>query len=433
MSGPKVDYAQLRKQELARLAEARGRRLKAADKIQKMMYQIDSCLGTDADLMKQDPQLGPSCQKIQELQAHYRKELQALLNTVKSGTELLDVKDILREGEFLLKQFGDNTEKELQLVRKLAATSRQFQQLQEDQKKLAQAKRQKIVRISDSCPDSSPDNSPKDIVVDEATIQEQLAGFDAEIKEFMTTSMTSKHKNSILLLHQDLHELAESDLDRDRKSKRIRRLFEDYEKLTARIRAEVEDMSSVYEEYKQECFDSDTPPLSLSEFTASKEINEARKAVQQAAEAKLSKDYIKRQIDDVMSKHGYNVVRSDLLHEANESGQVLYGVDAGTAINVFVSNENQVTMRVVGVGFDSDISESENEHLFQEQCAFCSMHPQITAELAMRGVILTAKKHLPPDRKFNKKIVTKTRNSSQSMSRAKKELKRTELKALHKE
>jgi len=85
------------------------------------------------------------------------------------------------------------------------------------------------------------------------------------------------------------------------------------------------------------------------------------------------------------------------------------------------------------VGFDSDISVSENERLFQEQCAFCSMHPQITAELAMRGVILTTKNHMPPDRKFNKKIATKTKNTSQTMSRAKKELKRTELKTLHKE
>ena len=64
MSGPKVDYAKLREQEMARLAEARGRRLKVADKIQKMINQIDSCLGENEDLMIQDPQLGPSCKRI---------------------------------------------------------------------------------------------------------------------------------------------------------------------------------------------------------------------------------------------------------------------------------------------------------------------------------------------------------------------------------
>ena len=61
MSGPKVDYAKLREQEMASLAEARGRRLKVADKIQKMINQIDSCLGGDVDLMLQDPQIGPGC------------------------------------------------------------------------------------------------------------------------------------------------------------------------------------------------------------------------------------------------------------------------------------------------------------------------------------------------------------------------------------
>lgn len=60
MSGPKVDYAKLREQEMARLAEARRRRLKVADKIQKMIYQIDTGLSADVDLMMKDLQLGPS-------------------------------------------------------------------------------------------------------------------------------------------------------------------------------------------------------------------------------------------------------------------------------------------------------------------------------------------------------------------------------------
>lgn len=35
MRGPKVDYAKLREREMVRLAEARGCRLKVADKIKK--------------------------------------------------------------------------------------------------------------------------------------------------------------------------------------------------------------------------------------------------------------------------------------------------------------------------------------------------------------------------------------------------------------
>lgn len=217
MSGPKVDYAKLREQEMASLAEARWRRLKVADKIQKMINQIDSCLGGDVDLMLQDPQIGPSCKKIQELQAQYKKELQALYNTVKHGTELLDVDAILHGGEVLLRRFGENTQEELQIINKLVATSQQYQRLQEEREILAQTKRKKIVRISN--------DKGIDIAVSDADIQEQISVFDDEIKEFMTSPMTSKHKNSILLINQDLHELEVSDLDNDRKSKRIQRLW----------------------------------------------------------------------------------------------------------------------------------------------------------------------------------------------------------------
>lgn len=217
MSGPKVDYAKLREQEMASLAEARGRRLKVADKIQKMINQIDSCLGGDVDLMLQDPQIGPSCKKIQELQAQYKKELQALYNTVKHGTELLDVDAILHGGEVLLRRFGENTQEELEIINKLVATSQQYQRLQEEREILAQTKRKKIVRISN--------DKGVDIAVSDADIQEQISVFDDEIKEFMTSPMTSKHKNSILLINQDLHELEVSDLDNDRKSKRIQRLW----------------------------------------------------------------------------------------------------------------------------------------------------------------------------------------------------------------
>lgn len=217
MSGPKVDYAKLREQEMASLAEARWRRLKVADKIQKMINQIDSCLGGDVDLMLQDPQIGPSCKKIQELQAQYKKELQALYNTVKHGTELLDVDAILHGGEVLLRRFGENTQEELQIINKLVATSQQYQRLQEEREILAQTKRKKIVRISN--------DKGVDIAVSDADIQEQISVFDDEIKEFMTSPMTSKHKNSILLINQDLHELEVSDLDNDRKSKRIQRLW----------------------------------------------------------------------------------------------------------------------------------------------------------------------------------------------------------------
>ena len=143
--------------------------------------------------------------------------MQALYNTIKHGTELLDVDAILHGGEVLLRRFGENTQEELQIINKLVATSQQYQRLQEERELLAQTKRKKIVRISN--------DKGIDIAVSDADIQEQISVFDDEIKEFMTSPMTSKHKNSILLINQDLHELEVSDLDNDRKSKRIQRLI----------------------------------------------------------------------------------------------------------------------------------------------------------------------------------------------------------------
>ena len=58
--------------------------------------------------------------------------MQALYNTVKHGTELLDVDAILHGGEVLLRRFGENTQEELQIINKLVATSQQYQRLQEE-------------------------------------------------------------------------------------------------------------------------------------------------------------------------------------------------------------------------------------------------------------------------------------------------------------
>lgn len=72
MSGPKVDYAKLREQEMASLAEARGRRLNVADKIQKMINQIDSCLGRCGfDVARS--QIGPSCKKYKNFRHSIKK------------------------------------------------------------------------------------------------------------------------------------------------------------------------------------------------------------------------------------------------------------------------------------------------------------------------------------------------------------------------
>ena len=96
--------------------------------------------------------------------------------------------------------------------------------------------------------------------------------------------------------------MEKSDIDSAKKSKRVKRLFEEYEKLKALIKHEMEGITEIYEEYKRECFDLDTPILKLNDFSDGKEIKEAIKNIKEKAEARLAKDYIRRQMDELHLK-----------------------------------------------------------------------------------------------------------------------------------
>ncbi len=423
MSGPKVDEATLRQMEMERLAAARRARKNLMNRIQRMIDQVSNCLGGELELLKNEADYD----RIVKQQSECCRELKRIQETVRSGNELLNIEELSKEAQWAVDGFNDSTRSDVQILRQRLKTRAEFQQLETNRRQLEQAKKKKIVLLT-----TEKENT--DAVVTEADVRELVESFSDEFESFMTgTTMTSKHKNAMLLIRQDLRELTESSIPAERKEKRIKRLFGDFRRMREHIQTEMDEMAALYAEYEKECFDLSAPLKNITSFDSKSAIEEEIAAAKKCAEARLSKEYIQRQINEVMAKHGYDIVRSDMLTKANQNGQVLYGVDQDTAIDVFVSDENQVTMRVVGIGFDSDISEAENERLFQKQCAFCSMHPQITAELAMRGVVLHTKKHMPPDRRFNKKIQTRTKNSSQSMSRAKKELKRTELKTMHKE
>lgn len=427
MSGPKVDVAEIRQQELMKLEAAREGRKNLADTIQKLIEQVNKCAGLDMDLMMQDESLRFSCENVKMRQSSCVKELKNLLNMAKSGNEMLNIDGLYAQSRQIFAKFNDDIQGEIVIVGQLVQSNQKFKELEANRQQLEQAKRKKILRLTTVDDDSSTE-------VTEEEINELVETFSNELSDFMaSTNMLSKHKNSMLLINQDLQELIQSGIPEDRKEKRIKRLFVDFQKMSSLVKDEVAEMEYMYAEYIKECFDLSAPLMQMSDFDSVKDIEEAISDAKENATTNVSKEYIKRQIDEVMAKYGYDIVRSDMLTETNQNGQILYGVDEDTAINVFVSDEKQVTMRVVGVGFDSNISEIENEKLFQQQCAFCSMHPQITAELEMRGVILHTKKHMPPDRKYNKKIQTKSTSDNQTMSRAKKERKRNQLKTMYKE
>jgi hypothetical protein len=344
---------------------------------------------------------------------------------VRSGNELLDCDQLAKEVDFLAEEFDRQIKPYLAELDQLARNTREQEQLENQKKQMSQMTRRKIQVVSTS--------RSSNVAITQETVFAQVQSFVQEIKGFVSQpSIPAAKKNSILSLHRELMEISRGSMDVEKKARRISNLYQDYEQIKALAEREISEMRYIYDRYIRECFDAVDGVKQFEEFHSKAEIEETIKLCKASAKDQLSQEYIRRQIDEVMAKHGYDVIRSDQLCEAPVDGQVLYGVNDQTAINVFVSANDQVTMRVVGIGFSEGLTATENENLFQQQCAFCSLHPQITAELQMRGVLLTTKKHLPPDRKYNKKIQTKTKQTTQTTSKAKKELKRTEKKVMYK-
>lgn len=422
MSGPKVDIVKLREQERKKLEAARQLRKSLADKLLTQIQRVQS------ELFNLDSDQG---KKIQMVQKECLEHLEKLLAEVQAGNETLDCESVLREMEYRVSECDNQVRPYLEQIGQLNKNAEESERLEKQKQQLSQMTRKKIQVIL-SASDPKQQAGTKEITQD--TVFEQVQAFVQEIKSFVAQNgITVSKKNSILQLHRELMELSKSDIEVRKKSRKISNLFDDYEQIKILAEKELAMMKFAYEKYLRECFELAGGVRAFEEFHSVEEIEEVIKLGQTQASEQVSKEYIKRQIDEVMSKHGYDIIRSDQLKEAPADGQVLYGVNDQTAINVFVSEDDQVTMRVVGIGFNEGISAQENEDLFQQQCAFCSLHPQITAELKMRGVILETRKHLPPDRKYNKKIQTKNKQLTQNTSRAKKELKRTEQKVMRKE
>lgn len=429
MSGPKVDVAELRRQEMMRLEAEREKRKNLSNKILKSLRQIETYMQSEIALMSQDALLKDNCEQIQALRRDCCDALQKIVEEIKKGNELTDLDELEQKALSVINNYQGNAKRHLEIVEKMAQSSEQYLKLKENRQELEKAKRKKIMRLSMSGQtQSDPETTTETELVELSKV------FEEEISTFLQEeAMTGKHKNSILLILQDLNEIMKSDVSVSRKESRLRCLFDDFKKMTSMINDSMSEMKALYEEYKDECFDLNIPVMALKDFSNKDDIEDAIEMMREKAQKQLSKEYIKRQIDEVMAKHGYDMVQSNVLTEDEMNGQVLYGVNDDTAIDVFVSDESQVTMRVVGIGFDTDISEAEDEKLYREQCAFCSMHPQITAELAMRGVILHTRNHMPPNKKFNKKLQVKSKNDTHVVSRAKKALKRSEPKMMRKE
>lgn len=359
LSGPKVDMAVLKQQNQEILRQARNQRLALAEKIRSGM----ACM-----------------QNIPELQS----KAETLLRQVQRGNEMTNLSEISAEYQILWENFQEQNGKNLETLKSDA-----LEKIRHETSAMQGIQQKHFVFTAPEPAEATPEFSP-----------------EQEIQDFLhSQEMTVSHRKAVQDILSDMHSAPQ----------RKELYYQEYLKISALIRIQMHSMKLLYQQYQNECFDMPENEIKkFSDFQTPEEITQETEHIRQKAGTALEKDYIRRQIDDVMTKYGYDVLQSELLSPAD--GQTLYQVNSDTAVNVFVSDQNQVTMRVVGIGFDTNITPEEDETLFQEQCAFCRMHPQIVEELALRGILLQEKKHLPADKKYNKKIQTESRSETSGRS-----------------
>ena len=403
MSGPKVDTAALCEQDRQRLMRARQQRMELVHSISLMMEQIEaSFVPAESD----SEEIAAFSAAVQQRQAEYCALLRTEMERVRKGNEHTDCLALGQKCETLFASFKEKTAADLAAI----ALGRKQETVA-----VAAVTVEKLSAIPLAARGRGDRQKSREMLL------EKMGQFLSD------ESNGGKYKNAVLGLQESL--LHEQETDERKEEKRLATLWDDFTMIETMAHEAQAALRETYALYCNECFDSTQAPLPITAFSSEEEVKKAIDALRLRAEQKISKEYIKRQIDDVMAKHGYDILRSELLEETRDD-QILYGVNDHTAIHVFVSDEQQVAMRVVGIGFDEAITDEEDEQLYEQQCAFCSLHPQITQELAMRGVMLTTKKHLAPDRKYNKKIKVAATSGE---SRAKREMKRAAPKVLHRE
>ena len=85
------------------------------------------------------------------------------------------------------------------------------------------------------------------------------------------------------------------------------------------------------------------------------------------------------------------------------------------------TEQQMFTFKVVGIGFDEELNEKESDRLYEEQCNFCSMYPELINELRTRGIIFEKVNYNEPDRKYNTKIKLKNNFENRNNKRKSKE------------
>ena len=249
-------------------------------------------------------------------------------------------------------------------------------------------------------------------------IFEDLTNF-LEAKEYIV-----KYRQQIFDMRNQILELEREVLDLDIKKKLILEKKVSIKNELKKIEFENKKVEALYEDYLKEAYSIDYSNIKpIKDFSSNEKIKNETEILRKKAQSFSEKNYIREQVDEVISKYGYNMISPEYIEKSNKNNRLLYQVDNSTGIEVFMSDTEQqmFTFKVVGIGFDEELNEKESDRLYEEQCNFCSMYPELINELKTRGIIFEKVNYNEPDRKYNTKIKLKNNFENRNNKRKSKE------------
>jgi len=254
---------------------------------------------------------------------------------------------------------------------------------------------------------------------DSQPLSEEMRLLQDKLDQYLTDTIVSTEDKSELqaIMREKDFILRDETRTSDEQRRALNRVKGMFAFLRQRIESRKEAFAEKYTEYLVECSAAGINGKQASGFASLDELTLEVEGLRAKAMHKMTQDYVRQQVDEVMQEHGYNVILSEVLTALPEGMRQLYEFDAGSAISVYQSQQGTVMLEVVATGQTTDMTHNERLVMVEKQRQFCSVYATIRSALCRRGVVLSALDHKAPDISFSRKIKLRTHTDS-SQSRA---------------
>jgi len=405
MSGPKVSQVNLDIQRRAELQRERERKSKIIFEIKNKVRILDNFNVKTIDSNISDK----LTKKLELLKEKFYKSLNNISNKANISKSFAELEVINRDSEKILREFKEDYES---IFKNIETTINKISKFE------SQENRDSIISLINKISVEKKEGA-KSISIDIKKIVDKIFKTDSENNE-----CTVDYRQQVLDMETQLLELEKKDVDLDVKKELLLERKEITESSLKMIKLDVKEIEGLYEDYLKQVYSLNYSDIkSIRDFSSKEEIKNEIETLKKKVENISIKNYIKEQLDDVMIKHGYNMIDSEYIERVKTDNRLLYKVNDSTGIDVFMSDaqEEMLTLKIVGIGFDEEMSERESDDLYEEQCNFCSMFPELVQELRVRGVIFKEVKYNEADKKHNTKIKVKINSENRLNKRKSKE------------